>query len=159
MAHCSPLRVKEILRDRFVRQVSESRMEIYGICMSCPEPDRNDHGPGKISDQQIKQMLIREYGYEEKEITSKMIQEFRNGLGKRLIEAREFAWKICMEELRTGSVVYTRRNSDVEKPHPYGALIATASPRGQVIADKYKMTDIPNWGEQVFSHAPVPASA
>ena len=159
MAHCSTGNESAVIGHSFVRAVQSSRMRLAGICMSCPRSDRNDHGPGRISDSEIKRLIAQSRRIHESQVTGAMIREFRRGLASRLSEAVERARAICIDQLRVGPVVTYRDNAHVLHPDPYGTLVAAASPNGRVTAEGHEMATIPNQPATATSASASPAKS
>ncbi|KAK3306714.1 uncharacterized protein B0T15DRAFT_394683, partial [Chaetomium strumarium] len=153
MAHCSPGNEDAIIGNLFVTAVRNSGMTLYGICMSCPKPDRNNSGPRKITDKQIRDALAESRGIRKSDVTQAMIDEQRQALAQRLTEAQDRAEGHCIEAFGMGIMSHPRSTSRANQPYPYGSLVATASPGGEVEADGHKMADIPDWTEPVAAPA------
>ncbi|KAK4232921.1 hypothetical protein C8A03DRAFT_39413 [Achaetomium macrosporum] len=148
MAHSSTGRVSQVIggsqSTSFVQQVRNSGMQVTGICMSCPRHDRNDHGPGKISDETIRQAIASRDRIQPSQVTAQQIETFRDGFRVAFRLAEQEAVRICIDNFGIGPVTIRRDNNNVQRPPPYGTLVATKSPRGQVKAEGQKMADIPD---------------
>ncbi|EAQ85713.1 predicted protein [Chaetomium globosum CBS 148.51] len=144
MAHASTGGVDEIIGQRFIAEVQKSRMTIHGICMSCPSPDRNNNGPDKLSDDDIRRTLAEEYGLHPSQVTPARIQQFRDGLVRMLQGANNRAAEYCVQYFGVNPTVRIRENRHVRDPPPYGTLVASASPGGEVRAEGHRMASIPN---------------
>ncbi|KAK3304758.1 uncharacterized protein B0T15DRAFT_537498 [Chaetomium strumarium] len=143
MAHCATGRAAAVIGGSFLTKVRNSRMQVVGICMSVPSVDRNDNGPGRIDDNVIRQSLATSRNIHPSQVTQQMINTFRTGLRNALAQAEQDARTYCMQ-LGVSIQTFRRNNAHVRDPPPYGTMVATRSPRGEVRADTSKMADIPD---------------
>lgn len=137
IAHASTPSVASIIGSRFIAEVQNSGMQLYGICLSVPDPTRND----SLRSREVKAMM-RQAGYSEEQCTAEAIANYKAGFRNALQQGNDDAKYYC-QQLGVSISVYKRKNADVDKSSPYGTMRATASPRGQVTADGQKMADIP----------------
>lgn len=134
MAHASTPQVGTVIGRNFVQQVRASGMRIQGVCLSLPDPTRND----SLSDAEVGRML-RSMG---RPVTAEAIRSLKAGFKAQLQAANESAKTSCMNGLGVNIQSYTRKNADVNKPAPYGTMTATAGPSGTVNADGKLMAKI-----------------
>jgi hypothetical protein len=138
IAHASTGSVDYIIGSRFIAEVQASGMTVYGVCVSKPDPTRNDH----LSDSQVKDMM-EELGYERHSITKEHIKAHKKGMKALLKTANDNAVAYC-QQLGASVMTVKRDNADVARSSPYGTMTASASPGGKVKAEGQKMADIPD---------------
>jgi hypothetical protein len=144
MAHASTRNLQRVIGTDFVTNVRNSRMQVVGICMSCPDETRNDNGPAKIDDATIRQAIASVRRIQPNQVTAQQVADYRAQLRMALRAAENEAKRICTTNFGIGPVTIHRDNAKVLHPPPYGTMVATKGPRGTVKADNMKMADIPD---------------
>ncbi|KAK4147288.1 uncharacterized protein C8A04DRAFT_24531 [Dichotomopilus funicola] len=100
--------------------------------------------PGKVTDEEARQMLALQRMIRPDQVTSHDIQELRVSLRKRLDEAEEQAKSICRRYFGFSPVVYRRLDSNAGRGEPFGWMVATASPGGAVFIEGQSVDEIPD---------------